>query len=234
MKLLIAASPKTGNVWLEKILAEVYDLPIVHLSGTSLEELPPISKKRFITHQHYLPRPDLLEWGEQEGVQFLTMMRHPGDLFVSLYHYVNNFAPLWEEKGWIGTSPAHVMIGKDIDSPEVLEFMKTKFRSVILSKSIAWLQSGKSVVARYEDLHSTPVETIRQVTDQIKPTALRRIERAVEATHINKMRQQSDLMRLHCRKGRVGGWQDELGEAHMAILREDCSCEMALLGYDLE
>jgi hypothetical protein len=233
MKLLIVASPKTGNVWLERLLAHIYKLPIVDLSGVS--EIPPhVSEKHFITHQHYLPTQELLEWGEKEGIHFITLTRHPGDVFVSVYHYVNNFAPLWKEKGWLGTDPSHVMIGEEIDSPKSLEYMKTKFRFSNLGKSIAWLQSGKALPVRYEDLHTTPLETLEKLTSQLEPVDVKRIEQAIEAADIRKMRQESTMMQAHCRKGSVGNWQEELNEAHFEVMQKYWADQMVQLGYKLE
>jgi hypothetical protein len=181
MKLLIVGSPKTGNVWLERLLSKIYELPIVDLSGTREWELPPLTQSSFITHQHYWPKAELLAWGERERVQFFALIRHPGDIFVSLYHYVNRFAPFWQEKGWIGRNGSHVMIGEEIDSPIVLEYLRRNFKRD-LHKSLAWLQSGKALIVRYEDLKISPLEALKQLTDRLKPVDTSVIEQAIEAT----------------------------------------------------
>ena len=40
-------------------------------------------------------------------------------------------------------------------------------------------------------------------------------------------------MELHCRKGKVGTWREELSPAHIEIFRDRYERELALLGYDL-
>ena len=230
MKILLVGSPKTGNVWVEKLLAVVYKLPIIDLSGIS--QVPPsITQSSFIAHQHYPPIPELLEWGKRDNVYFVTPLRHPGDIFVSFYHYINNFSPIWEEQG---IQPVNKqLIGKAIDSPQILGFMKAGFKSTILL-STTWLKSQRSLLVRYEDLKQSPVDTLKRLTDQIEPVSISEIEEALKAAHIDKLRQESELMRLHCRQGKVGGWQEELSEAHIAIFYEHYSRELELLGYNLD
>ena len=132
-------------MWLERLLAHVYDVPSIDLTLNS--GVPPaIDEDSFVTHQHYLPTPELLDWGSREGVWFFTLTRHPGDVFVSLYHYVNRFEDIWSQNGWTGFSRSHVMMGKEIDSPEVLDFLANDFGSFIV-RSLAWVGSGASHVA---------------------------------------------------------------------------------------
>ena len=231
MRLFIAGSQKTGNVWLERLLSLTYDIPAIDLALIS-EVPPPIEEDSYVTHQHYLPSADFLAWGKQQRVRFITITRHPADVFVSLYHYVNRFAELWSTSGWLGVNRAHVMIGRDIDDPEVLRFLADDFRSYIV-RSLAWLRSGESLIVRYEDLKTDPRRELKQLTDQIRPVADHLIEQAVEASHFDKMRRESRLLELHCRRGKAGGWHDELGPRHVEIFRRSFERELELLDYDL-
>ena len=231
LKLIVAASQKTGNVWLERLLAHIYHLPVENLAGTGIDKLPSFSTERFVTHQHYLPTDDLLQQAEARGIRFLTAIRHPGAIFVALFHYVNSYAAIWEEMGCVGCCPSHVMIGESIDSPVVFDFMRSGFKSAILKHSIAWLRSGKSLIVRYESLRETPVETLKALTDQIEPVEEYIIQQALDACDIDKMRSINRQMRLHCRKGEAFGWEKELGPEHMSILRHDCAHELDALGY---
>jgi hypothetical protein len=235
MKFLIASSPKTGNVWLENLLAHIYDLPIVDMSGTDLLEIPPskLSSDHFVAHQHYMPTNEILRWGEEENVQFFTTIRHPGDMFVSMYYYVNNFAPFWRRKGQIGTSGTHIMIDKAINSPEVLSYLSTAFVNENMIVSLAWMKVGKSIVVRYEDLVNNPIETMKILTDRLRPVPLERLVEAEEACRIEKIRERSIHLKLHCRDGSVNQWKHELGPDHISIFREYAH-ELKILGYDFD
>jgi hypothetical protein len=100
VKILIASSPKTGNVWLENLLSHIYGLPVVDMSGTDHRLVPPERLSgAYVARQHYSCTPELLAWGAMENVQFITNLRHPADVFVSFYYYLNKFTPLLEVRG---------------------------------------------------------------------------------------------------------------------------------------
>ena len=60
------------------------------------------------------------------------------------------------------------MAGKAIDDPVVLAYLADSFGSQ-LQKGIDWLESGASVVVRYERLVDRPEEELTRATDQIQP-----------------------------------------------------------------
>lgn len=233
MKLLIAGTPKTGNVWLENLLSHLYELPIVDMSGTSLTEIPPrrLSEARFVAHQHYSCSPELLAWGRQEDVRFLTLLRHPGDVFVSFYYYLNTFSPILEAQGWSRSRSARALVGERIDSPQVLHFLESHFLPVILQKSLGWLLSGEALCVRYEDLRQEGFATLESLTDQIQPVPRERIELALQRSRIEVMREKDGFLKLHCRNGGTGQWQHELQEAHFEVFRKSWADQLALLGY---
>ncbi len=81
MKIIVVATPKAGNNWLKLLLAEIYDLALV-----KPEELE--SAERAVALEHWMPSRDRLQWLEAHGITPVTIVRHPADILVSLYHYV--------------------------------------------------------------------------------------------------------------------------------------------------
>jgi hypothetical protein len=229
LRLVIAATPKTGNVWLKSLLSEVYRLPLFNIR-TDEYEVPRVRWRRYVTHQHYMPRPWLLEWGARERVQFVTVVRHPADVFVSYYHYVNSGDHIIRNRGRHGIGPAHVMIGEDIDSPTVLRYLESGFKEA-LGRSIAWIESGSALAVRYEELSRSPVSTLEALTNQIEPVNRGRLEAAVSLCQFDTMRR---FLKTHCRRGAAGGWRDELGPTHLEILASGYAEEFSVLGYPVD
>jgi hypothetical protein len=232
LRVLLVATPKTGNVWLRSLLSEVYRLPVRDVSGDEFE-LPRVSRRRYVGQQHYMPRTELLEWGARAGITFVTLLRHPADVFVSYYHHVNRRASFITRNGVHPGNPAFGMIGESLDSPAVLGYLETDFKKA-LGRSIAWAESGRALVVRYEDLHQSPVETLATLTDDIYPVRRARLESAVSMCHIDTMRRRGGRFRQHCRRGVVDGWRDELGPTHLEIFRTVYAQEFARLGYSLD
>jgi len=236
LKILIVGSPKTGNVWVERLLATIYGLPIVDMSGTSLLEIPPprLAVPRFVAHQHYGCTPEILDWGRAEGVSFVTAVRHPGDAFVSLFHYVNEFAAANAANGLEMPESERAIVGKAIDSPEILEYLEVHFLPGVMQLSFDWLMSGASIVVRYEELRTSGAEALRGLTRRLKPVFTETIDRALKANSIDRVRRLDPFLKLHCRDGSSGQWRRELTDAHREIFRRQWSGQLAKLGYSFD
>jgi len=170
LKIMILSTPKTGNTWLRWLLHYAYDLPIVELpmewSDTVASHLP----KRFVTHQHLTPEPALVRWLQRNGVVVLTTVRHPGDTFLSLFHFLK-----WNREHLDAAAEALL---KDADHPgkQALRYVQFPFPQ-IYALSHAWARLGAHVV-RYEDLLADPLAQLRVVTARIAPVEEARIAMA--------------------------------------------------------
>ena len=235
LRILIAGAPKTGNMWLRMLLWNMYDLRQVDVSGIlRLEEYP--RQGSFVTHQHLLPSPQLFAWGDALGVHYVTMLRHPGDILLSLYHYVNNMAQVWKEQGRrMGEAPSHSLIGQPLDSKGVRDYVSDHFGDECLQKSVAWIRSNRAAIVRYEDLHQAPEDTLFRLAKALQPVSRGRIHAAIEACSIGKLQAMAGKqMRAHYRKGRTGDWQAELPESITDLLQERYTDELRSMGYDFE
>lgn len=234
LKLLIVSTPKTGNTWVKHLLSVTYDLPIVQIplrAAFSAEGLDGLGE-HWIAHQHYYPVMSLLRWAEQEHVRFVTTIRHPGDVLISLYHHVHN-----QRRGNKKQVGLAAIMEHDRHGPGAYtaEYVRREFYYA-LNMSIAWMRSDLSVVVRYEDLRNDPAAVLADVTSQIAEVSEHRIERAVTACEIGRMRRRFDPWGRFFRKGAVGDWADELPRRVIDLL---CQCEpyptqLAVLGYDMD
>jgi hypothetical protein len=238
MRIILAGPPKTGNVWVENILARVYGLhpqvpvPPYHFWGArdvvDLQRL--VDDGGFadgaIFHQHYWPTEAFLALAAEIPCHLVSVVRHPYDTFVSLYFYIQNFTDAFRA---VGASDVQI-IGKPIDHPDVLDFLATGFRIHLLQAN-AWVQSGRSRVVRYEELHRDPVTAIRRLADGIQPVPGDRITDALVASDASRMRQQSVWLARHIRQGAVGDWRNHLSAPHLEIFRTVLADLVVALGY---
>ncbi|MDD2764710.1 MAG: sulfotransferase domain-containing protein [Opitutaceae bacterium] len=230
LKIIIASTPKTGNTWLKLLLSEIYDLPQVEL----LPRLEPgdwtALGPRWIAHQHFLPEPLLREWGREHGVIFLTTIRHPGDVLVSLRHHLQNQAvPPTAEP----SQPASMLL----DAPSAYgehtwRFLEHGFY-LVLHASICWWRGGWAEAVRYEDLCAQPVATLRALTNRILPVPEERLQQAVAACEITRLRERSMAGQKFFRKGTPGGWRTDLPPEmqEWLVSAEPYRTQLNLLGY---
>src|SRR5215813_3278820 len=171
LRILIAATEKTGNTWLKLLLAQIYDLPTLYLSENFSESEADLLGNRWITHQHFLAEHHLLTWAGRTQIHLVTMIRHPADILVSLYHYCCNYpdhykgdvaiaaalVPDTQERKATAHLPHHVVDG------ELLRLLQERIMCDV-NISISWIRSGRSSLVRYEDLRLQPLKTLSALT----------------------------------------------------------------------
>ncbi|MCC6312618.1 MAG: sulfotransferase domain-containing protein [Thermomicrobiales bacterium] len=241
MKILIVAPPKTGNSWLKCLLSTAYGI-----EWMTPDQAPPGAD--FVTfrdwveagsfpangvyHRHYDYSPDLCDLAAHHGIHLATILRDPYDMFVSRYFFTQAQAdnerradkPV--ERGHDG------MTGKPIDDPAVLEYLADGFGAQ-LQKGIDWLQSGASVVVRYEALHADPVAELTRAANEIEPVAPERITAAIEACQADTLLQRRKGLRRRIRSATVGDWRNHLGPQHLALFRVHHADRIHALGYEV-
>jgi hypothetical protein len=238
MRILIAAPPKTGNVWLKCILGSIYDLE--WLENT---EIPPradvdafkewIEQGGFrggtIFHQHYDYSDELCHLVEAVPAHLVTIVRDPYDAFVSTYFTIQQRAA--DQK--LGKTRASVLAGKSLDHPDTLAFLESGGYRKNLYKAADWLHSGRAVVLRYEELQRDPISHLKRATDHIDPVAPEVIARALEECSVENMRQRDPELAKHVRTATVGDSKKYLGEEHLAIFRERYADLIRRMGYEV-
>jgi hypothetical protein len=233
LRILIVSTGKTGNTWLKHLLASIYDLPIVApgraLDAGELESLGP----RWVAHQHYRVRADLIDCGRRNNIVFVTTLRHPCDALVSKFHYVRNLGRHLKFAD-VDRTPVMALDGDTIGK-NTASYVLDGF-SIALDISLGWLRSGQSLLIRYEDLKQDPVAALQELTDSISWVPRFRIEHAVEKCSIDQMRKMKGADPKFFRQGKVGGWRTELPEEIVDIFRhtDPYPAQFAELGYSLD
>jgi hypothetical protein len=238
MRILIAAPPKTGNVWLKCLLGSIYDLE--WLKNNEIPPRPEVDafkewveqggfRDGTIFHQHYDYSDELCRLVEAIPAHLITIVRDPYDAFVSTYFTMQRHAATNTREGW---KKAH-LAGKPLDHPDVLAFLRRGGYRKNLYKAADWMHSGRAKVLRYEELQRDPVSELKRVTDQIDPVAPEVIARAVEECSAENMRQRGAGMAKHVRTATVGDSKKYLGEEHLAVFRELYADLIQGMGYEV-
>lgn len=240
-RLLIAAPPKTGNVWVERLFALAFGLqwlrtapPYAYWGSRDLDGLrtfvasgafPP----RSICHQHFWPSAELGQIAGEHGLGLITTLRNPYDQFVSWYFYVQAFAEAFRAAG----DPAARVIGRSIDDPVVLDLLAAEF-GTLLDQGVAWLEAGSSLVVRYEDLHADPRAVLSTARSALGFDYAMPPDAAIAGSERKAMRALGPDLASHIREGRSEGWRQHLTEAHLEAFRARHAGRVAALGYALQ
>lgn len=236
MRIVIAGPPKTGNMWLKCLLGRAYGLRWLRPHETP--ERPDVdaleswlSDGRYpadsIFHQHYDYSPRIAELLAPAQATLVTIVRDPYDAFVSTYYTLQLHAESQNAKGRKFTE----LMGKSLEDPEVMEFLRSGGYRNNLEKARDWALSGDAVVLRYEDLSRDPLGSLQRATASIGPVSDEQLQIAIDYCTADRMRERSKGGRTHVRSATVGDSRSKLSEPHFAAFRDAYGDVIADLGY---
>lgn len=238
MRIVIAGPPKTGNMWLKCLLGRAYGLrwlrPFETPEGADLHLLREwLAKGRYpddsIFHQHYDYAPEVASALKDVPAHLVTIVRDPYDAFVSTYYTLQLHAEDQNAKGRKLTE----LMGKPLDDPHIIEFLRRGGYRNNLQKARDWAVSGDAVVLRYEDLSHDPVGTLRRAAAQIGPVSDEQLAIAVDYCSADRMRQRTRGGNKHVRSATVGDSRRQLNADHFEAFRDAYHDLIEELGYEV-
>ncbi len=219
LKILIVATPKTGNTWLKLLLSHIYDLPVIEKSVPDPQDFKKAILtfgNKWISHHHWVkPEPDFINFFKSQGIITISTMRHPGDTLVSLFYFA---------KWFLEANPAYASLRNDFETNDsetmgknTLKYIQEGGFAKLLQISASWSPHTIGVV-RYENMLAEPVKSLLELTSRIASVSEDRIKQAVAACEIHNLRQTGFDKRFF-RKGLQGEWKKEIPPNMLQILR---------------
>jgi hypothetical protein len=123
------------------------------------------------------------------------------------------------------------LMGKPLDDPAVIAFLRNGGYRNNLEKARDWAASGRAVVLRYEDLSRDPLAELRRATEKMVPISMDRLETAIDYCHADRMRQRTKGGSKHVRTAAVGDSLRQLTSDHLQAFRDTYSVIIEELGY---
>jgi len=238
VRIVIAGPPKAGNVWLKCLLGTIYDLR--PLTTQETPRRPQVDLLRAwlnegnfpdgtIFHQHYDYSDELADLVDAVPAHTVTIIRDPYDGFVSSYFTIQEHKESGQRRG----RRRQAISGKSLSDPDVTEYLRNGGFRNNMRRAKEWMESGRTLVVRYERLHSDPIEELRSVTDRIQPVPDERIAAALEACSADSMRKLGGGKSKHVRAAKVGDSREKLNEEHLTVFREKYADMIRALGYEV-
>ncbi|HEU5433209.1 MAG TPA: sulfotransferase domain-containing protein [Thermomicrobiales bacterium] len=235
MRIVIAGTQKSGNVWLKCVLANVYDLRVLR-NPEETPERPRLDAFQTwigdggfpdgtIFHHHFPYSPAMADAIEAVPAKIVTIVRDPYDSFVSYYHSIQNRNQSGHRRD--------VMAEQPIDHPDVLHFLREGGYRRALRLAKGWAESGRSSVVRYEDLHRDPIGLIVSLRDALGGRPSAAADRAIQICRAENMQSLDFVKPGHIRAAKVGDSRERLSDEHLAIFRDKYADLIAALGYEV-
>lgn len=260
---IIIGHPKSGNTWLRTMIARAYQIkyelpPTVALKTDELARLDPRIPHFCVSNGYYSYERALAELLEGDGFDpdvankpVVFLVRHPADIAVSWYiQFTKRVSPAKREL--INAELEHPV---DIDSIGRWDFVMNS--ELGLSNVIDFLNQWERVVAglnrtmtiRYEELRSSPYETLKKVTDFIgDPFTEKELREAVKFGSFDNLRklEASGFFKyggmsrrkhagpgtMKVRRGKAGGYREDFLPEQVAEIDRLVSLRLSpTLGY---
>jgi hypothetical protein len=174
MRIFLACTPRTGNLWIRRVVARVLDLPnfAAHNPGEiDWDHLP----ERCLVAMHWHCTAAFSGFLRNHGFRTIVTVRHPLDVLVSILHFalLEPMTARWlegesgNEKPLIGATPV---------SKEFATYCLSYRAASLLSISREWRNEAEAII-RYEDFLASPRSASQQILRALNVEPLTSIRR---------------------------------------------------------
>jgi tetratricopeptide (TPR) repeat protein len=212
LRLAIVSTPRSGNTWLRKLLASMYDLPeiAVHTPREIVwESLPP----KVILQIHWRDTDDFVSLLVENGFRPIVIARHPLDVLISILHFATYES---QTARWLdGEAGSEIsIINKSPLCSEFIDYAVGKRSAAILSISTAWWKRENTWQIRYENLVTDTAEALSKLNEQLGLKPARPILDVIPLNSIASLR--TTCANNHFWQGKCGHWKHLLTAAAVA------------------
>jgi hypothetical protein len=203
MRVAIVSTPRSGNMWLRRLLVTLYGLEerSAHTPDeVAWEALP----DGCVLQLHWHRTPAFRELLEQFGFSVAVVARHPLDVLVSILH----FAPHEPQTArWLdgeGGDEAQ-LIGADPTDPAFFRYATGPRAKALLSITPEWWALADAHI-RYEDLVEDAPVALARLVDQLGRPPLVPASEAAESVSFDEL--DGEAANLHFWQGRPRLWTE--------------------------
>lgn len=228
MRIAIVSTPRSGNMWLRRLLVAAYGLEerSAHAPGeVDWSALP----EQCVLQLHWRRSPAFHALLRRYGFSVAVLARHPLDVLVSILH----FAPHEPQTArWLDREGGDEseLVGADPTSASFLTYATGPRASALLSVTPEWWRIADAR-ARYEDLVAAPAAELERVVHQLGVPPLVPVEQAAVAVRFVDLRREAT--NEHFWQGRPGLWRHLL-PVDVARAIAAAQPAVAALGYEVD
>lgn len=180
-----------------------------------------------IFHQHYDYSPEIVSLLKAVPATIVTIVRNPYDAFVSTYYTLQLHAESENQKGRKLTE----LMGKPLDDPEIIAFLRQGGYENNLRKGRDWAVCGEAILFRYEDLIADPMQALLSAAPRIGPVEHDQFAVAIDYCTADRMRERTKGGKKHVRAATVGDSKKKLSQEHYDAFRDAYGDLIRDLGY---
>lgn len=224
LRLAIVSTPRSGNTWLRRLLASMYDLPeiAVHTPREIVwESLPP----KAILQIHWRDTDNFVSLLAENGFHPIVIARHPLDILISILHFATYES---QTARWLdGEAGSEIsIINKSPLCSEFIDYAVGERSAALLSISTAWWNRENTWQIRYENLVNDTAEELSKLNEQLGLKPARPILDVIPLNSIASLR--TTATNNHFWQGQCGHWKHlltatvarRIASSHQSVLNQ--------------
>jgi hypothetical protein len=201
VRIFLACTPRTGNLWIRRVIAHALDL--TQFCGHKPDEIDwDLLPERCLVAMHWHYSDEFAAFLRARGFRIIVTTRHPLDVLVSILRFaaLEPATARWLD-GECGDEGqlAHA----EPASTEFAQYCLGDRADALLRVSWEW-RDHADVVVRYEDFLRAPADVTAGILRDLDVQPVAPIEDAVRANAMDVMR---PLAMRHIWRGRSGDWK---------------------------
>jgi SAM-dependent methyltransferase len=204
LRFAIVSSPRSGNMWLRRLLATLYDIQEVAVDTPAAvvwRELPP----ECVLQLHCHPTSELLDLLHEHGFATVALARHPLDILVSILHFAQHEA---RTARWLNGEGGNEgsLVGVDPVSEAFRRYATGTRAHALLGLTVEWWRSGSlDIGVSYEQLVAAPEEELARIEELIVQPPRAPLAEALALNSLERLRSQGTSR--HFWRGQPGLWR---------------------------
>ncbi len=228
-RLLLTGTPRSGNTWFRRLLADTLSLREIgvhHPDEVEVESLP----SRCIIQLHWRWSPEFVAWQRKSGLRPVVISRNPLSVLVSILHFCR-YEP--DTLKWLAGEGGDELELRNTDptSEGFLNYATGPRAAALLAPSVEWVRFGSPAV-RYEDLVSGTELTFRNFLRNLGARPLAAVPEVIAANSLKSLR--STNSNYHYWQGNPNLWRMLLTPSVAAEIMRVHEDVFRTLGYSLE
>lgn len=227
-RFFIAPTPRTGNTWLRKLLAD--SLGLTEFVSHSIEEIPwSTLPERCVAAVHVHASEELHARLAANHFRIIVTMRHPLDVLISILQFSKHDASpvLW--LGGEAGDEASLASASPLDAA-FLDYACGARARALLGLSLEWLPYAAACV-RYESLARRPAACLKKTLRTLRVRSMKPLSDVVENNSLENLRIANPGQRRHFWRGEPNVWRRLLPRENVVRI---CQCHHVIferLGY---
>jgi hypothetical protein len=205
MRIFLACTPRTGNLWIRRVLAHALGVPQIATHTPQDIDWSGLPTDCMVA-MHWHRSQAFADHLRQSGFKVIITARHPLDVLISILRFatVEPATARWlngecgDESRLIGATP---------DSPEFAAYCLGDRAAALLSISQQWRSDAEATI-RYEDFRQSPASVAQRVLAVLGADPATDVSEAIQANSMEKLR---PISSRHLWRGRSGDWRRVVG-----------------------